>query len=49
MLSARFPDTIRQLSAAAAESGDGAAGRPHVAWVGSEGRVHGGDGPAAEA
>lgn len=48
-LSMRFPDTIRQLSTAAAAGGDGAAGQAHVAWVGAEGRVHGDDGHAAEA
>lgn len=53
-LSTRFPDTIRQLSAAAAAGGDGA-GRAHAAWVGAagpagaEGLERGGNGHAAEA
>ena len=41
-LAARFPATIRQLSAAAAAGGDGEGGgaASHVEWVGSGGERH---------
>ncbi len=42
-LAARFPDTIRQLSAAAVSGGDGEGGgaASRVDWVGSGGEGHG--------